>query len=485
MANQMNKQIATGLKWSAAWSLAQPIFQIGFTVILARLLNVSDFGIVAMTMLFVDLLEALFNVGIENSLIHHQKVSRNDESVLFITNISLNLIMMGLAFVLAPLIASFFHEPRLVSIVKVMSVMFLFNALSFPRIILRKSMMFSQLSRYRLSSLVVGNFVGLGFALSGFGYWSLVLRMLSERGVFALILWLRTGWRPLLKVSFTNTKRLIVFGGQIWAGNVLSSLSKNLGKVIIGRFLSVEELGYYSIAVSIADKVPSKAVNIVVYVMGPAFAKVQDNAARLKEYFRVTSVCTLSVCLPALVGLFCISNDFVLRLYGEKWLATIPIFRFVLIWALLACLESMNRALLISQGKGKINFLLRFVELVVSMLTLFLFIPKFMTMGAAYSLVLTSMVTVSLSSISIIYIFKIDVTEFMNDFVRILIPVSIMFALLVSVRELLLGFDLNTRILINVLLGSLSYGLILFFIAPEYIKVKLNNLPVFNKFSKF
>lgn len=472
-SNNLEVKIKSGLKWNSLFSIIQPLSQVGFTIILARILSIRDFGLVAMTMIFIDFINVLFSFGIENSLIHFQNTNNSEESGLFYLSLIVNIILFILTIGLSKYIAIFFNEVGILNVLKLLSIIYLLNALSFPKILMRRKLLFQKLALIRIGSLITGNVVGLIFALFGFAYWSLAIRLLTERAVFSLLVWIRYDWRPSFPPDFRGCTKLMKFGMQIWGSNFLGYLSKNIGKIVIGKLLNVNELGVFAISMSIADKMPERALNIVVQVMGPVYAKSQYKLYKLRKLFLNTEIRLCAIILPALFGLYMISDIFIKAFYGFKWQATIPILKILIFWALFASFEHLNRSLLISKGKGKFLIYSRAIEFFASLISLIILINYFQVIGVAYSMAFTSAILYIFSKCYILSLLKLDVLKLLRQLFTLIAPTIIMMITIKYLKANLLEINIWFEISICILIGIIAYLPLLYFVGPNIVKLDI------------
>jgi len=209
--NGFRQRVVQGLLWRSGVAGTQQVTQVLFTILLARLLTTADFGLVAMALLFTQFVQSFSQVQFGSAVIQDQEITEGQVSALFLVHVGINAAVSLACCLAAPLAAHFFNEPRLTPIVAVLSWVLLLTSLSFPTVLLRKRMAFRAYSAHEVAASLVGNVVAVGAAFAGMGVWSLVVRPIVQRLVFAVSVWRITRWRPV-RPSFTGVGTHIRYG---------------------------------------------------------------------------------------------------------------------------------------------------------------------------------------------------------------------------------------------------------------------------------
>jgi O-antigen/teichoic acid export membrane protein len=327
------------------------VTQVLFTILLARLLTTADFGLVAMAFVVTRFVQAISQVQVGAAVIQDQDITEGQISALFLLNVGINAFMSLACCLAAPLAAAFFHEPRLTPILEVMSWGLLLSSLAFPTVLLRKRMEFGAYSTHELYSMLAGNLLAVAAAFAGMGVWSLVVRMMVQRLVFAASVWRITSWHPV-RPRFAGTGRHLRYGLHLLGSNIFHFISQNLAPILIGRFAGTDTLGCFMVAFNLAI-VPAQQVQAVfTTVLTPAFASLQRDLAvfRRKAY---TAMFALGlVYVPAMLGLAAVAKPFVLFAYGEAWA---PAAGFLVLLAgagLVKGLEHLLRSVILAGGRS-------------------------------------------------------------------------------------------------------------------------------------
>ena len=327
MKDLKEKTIRGGVARLAA-QIANFVLRLGSLMILARLLSPKDFGLVGMVTAFTGILNLLRDFGLSTATVQRSDVTEDQLSTLFWINVAVGLVLAIVAVVLAPVIARFYHEPRLIWVTTVLASSFLFNAVGVQHsAVLQRHMRFTALAVINIIALVVSAGLAIGMARAGYGYWSLVAMTVALPLVTTAGLWSAATWIPGLPRTKVGLRSMMRFGGIITLNGVIMYIAYNLEKVLLGRFWGADAIGLYGRAYQLAN-IPTDNLNSAVgEVAFSALSRVQDDPLRLKSYFLKGYSLVLALTLPItiLCGLF--ANDAISVLLGVKWQEAAPIFR--------------------------------------------------------------------------------------------------------------------------------------------------------------
>lgn len=330
---------------------ANLFLRVGSLMVLGRLLDPKDFGLVAMVTALTGVLHLFRDFGLSAATVQRVHVTEAQMSTLFWINVLVGVILGLLAVVMAPVVMVFYHEPRLFGVTAVLATGFLFNAAGVQHAtMLQRQLRFTALAMINMISLVVSTAVGIGMAVGGYGYWALVVMTVTVPLVATVCVWLTTGWmpgRPRKQVGMCSMMR---FGGMVTLNNVVAYIAYNVEKILLGRFWGAEAVGMYSRAYQLIS-IPIDNLHAVVGEVGfPALSRLQDDAKRLKTYFLKGYAVILALTVPlTLVGAL-FADDLITVLLGPKWTGTAAIFRWLAPTTLVFTLTDPLMYLLLSTG---------------------------------------------------------------------------------------------------------------------------------------
>ncbi len=300
----------------------------GSLMILARLLGPKEFGLVGMVTAFTGVLNLLRDFGLSSATVQRTTVTDEQISTLFWINMFVGTILWLLTAAMAPLIAAFYHEPRLVAVTAVLAAGFIFNAAGVQHsALLQRQMRFTTMAVIQVVSLIVGTAVAISGAKAGYGYWALVGMSLCVPLAGTIGAWLTAGWLPGMPRRGTGIRSMMRFGGTVSLNGIVAYLAYNADKVLIGRFWGTSVLGIYGRAYQLVN-IPTENLNAAVgEVAFSALSRVQHDPNRFNSYFLKGYSLVLAMTLPLTIACVVFANDVVLVLLGPKWMDAVALFR--------------------------------------------------------------------------------------------------------------------------------------------------------------
>jgi PST family polysaccharide transporter len=302
--------------------------RIGSLMVLGRLLGPRDFGLVGMVTAVIGVLSLFRDFGLSVATVQRTDVSDEQLSTLFWINMLVGGVLCVLSAASAPLLAVFYHEPRLAVVTVALATGFLFNAVGVQHgAILQRQMRFTALSIIEIVSLVISSAIAIGMALMGFGYWALVGMTISAPVVSAAGVWLATAWVPSKPSGSVGIGSMIKLGGTITLNGLVVYVAYNLEKVLLGRYWGASAVGIYGRAYQLIN-IPTDNLNAA--AGGVAFAalsRLQGDPVRLKNYFLKAYSLVLALTVPITIIAALFANDLIWVVLGKKWMEAVPIFR--------------------------------------------------------------------------------------------------------------------------------------------------------------
>lgn len=427
-------------------------------LILARLLMPEDFGYIGMLAIFIAVSQILIDGGFGAALIQKKEPTQTDYSTVFYWNLLFSIILYGLLFLCAPLIATFFHLPLLCRILRVMGVILIINALAIVQNNrLRKQLAFRAIALVNICSYLCATFFAVWSAYKGMGVWSLVIMQLLCSIFQNGLLWSIVRWHPSLQFSGASLKRLFGFGGYLLAANTLQVVCQNLQGFIIGRRFSASQMGFYSQAKKLDDVSSYALPNVIVQVIFPVFSQVQNNRSHLQELLGISVRLISALIFPLMMGLILVAEPLIVFLYGNKWLPSVPYFRILCIGGIFVCLQNINYYAVAAVGKSRVLFDWSFYKW--GMLLILLLIGMNWGMyGLLWGMVLSSM--------NIYAVNALLARKFVGYAIRrqVLDLLPILAACIISFygTYLLHSFVIQLHAIFNILVFAIIYVLLLF-----------------------
>src|SRR5712692_3145187 len=304
------------------------LVRIGSLMILARLLDPKDFGLVGMVTAVTGVFSVFRDFGLSAAAVQRTTVTEEQASTLFWINVLVGAILGLLVVAMAPFIVRFYREPRLLGVTAALASAFLFNAAGVQHsAILERQMRFITLSVIDIVSLLTSVLVGIGMALHGYGYWSLVATTTVAPLVYTVCLWLTTAWFPGRPHQGIGIRSMMRFGGTLTMNGLVMYVATNFEKILLGRFWGADAVGIYGRAYQLVS-IPNDNLNSA--ASGVAFAalsRLKDDPSRFKSYFLKGYALILSLTVPITATCALFAGDMISVFLGPKWKSAVTIFR--------------------------------------------------------------------------------------------------------------------------------------------------------------
>lgn len=341
-----------GVAWTLAQKWATRLATFLTFVLLARLLDPRDFGIVAIAAAFLAVLNPLSNNGSSDYLVQARDIDQRTISTAFWSVMAISLLLSIALVVSAPLWAALLDTPDLAPVLQVMALSLFLHGLSSTQVaLLKRRLQFRALAVRSLASVVVSSVVAISIAFAGGGVWSLVGQNVAVAATSAIVLWSSTGWRP--SATFDKEICLAVFryGSQVSLSSIVSGLRAHADSLIIAVVLGPVAVGYWAIAKRVLDMIVDTGVSVVSTVATPVFARLKDDPRRLRmAYLRAIST-SLSILTPVLLTIAITSPVLVPLVFGEAWVASGELARIITLSGIAMVSLLVDRGLLLALNR--------------------------------------------------------------------------------------------------------------------------------------
>ncbi len=390
MPKSLTDKTLSGINWNMAKTYGKTVLNMIVGIVLARLLPPTDFGLLAMTFVFIGLADLFSTLGMGASVINQKNLTGAHIATATTLTIILGLTIFTVFYFTAPYIAKFYNEERLIDILRALSVIFIvkgITAVSYSRLVREidfKSILFIEFGSY----LFGYSLVSISLAVLGFGVWSLVLGRLSTT-IISSIMTLRKV-PPVLKFTIGKKefKDLFSFGSGVSLSKLLNYAGNNVDNLLIGKFIGSNPLGLYNRAYNLMTLPISKISSGIYNVLFPAFSKVQDNTESLRRAYFRTIKSTAFLLFPVLAGMFAGAEYIILGLYGPKWAGSIDVFKILIFAGFLRTTLSYSGAIAHATGKVYTEAYQQFVYVVILSVGAYAGVKYFNIEGVGFAVVL-------------------------------------------------------------------------------------------------
>lgn len=376
MTNSLKEKALSGIVWKFFETALTSVIGFVISVVLARLLSPSDYGLIGMMAIFIALSEVFIDSGFSDALIQKKNRTDTDFSTVFFFNIFVAIICYICLFLTAPLISDFFNAPMLVLIVRVLGLKIVINSFASIQITkLRINVNYKILAISTLISVVIGGLVGVFLAYMGFGVWSLVYQLLIGSLFQVFVLWLVVKWRPQFVFSKLSLKSLFGFGSKLLLGGLYRLIVTNVYNLVIGRAYSASQLGIYTRANQLPEMVSQSLNSVVNSVTFPLLSTVNDDRNRMIEVYSKMLSMTAFVVFPIMTLLALLAKPFVLVVLTDKWIAVVPLMIWLSFARLMTPITTLNISILTASGRSDLYLKADFLRLPLIVINLVITIP--------------------------------------------------------------------------------------------------------------
>jgi len=481
--NLKQKTIA-GLSWSFVdHSFAQGI---GFVVqvILANILAPEEFGVVGLITIFIALSITFIDSGFGSALIRKTDCTQADYSTVFFFNLAVGFFLYLLLFFSAPLIAGFFNEPILISILRIAGLVLIINATSVIQLtLLTKNIDFKTKTKISLSAELLAGGIAIAMAFNGFGVWSLVARSVTGPLFTAIFIWLSGKWRPVAVFSAKSFKELFAFGYKMLLSTLIHKVSQLIYYPIIGKFISTSTLGFYTQAERFNNVFSATFTGIIQRVSYPVLSTIQNDPEKLKNGYRQLTKSSTIIIFSLLLGLVAVSEPLIAILIGEKWMPCVPYLQMMCIASIFYPLHAMNLNVVMVKGRSDLFLKLEIIKM-------FLNIPL-IVVGILFGIeallianIVRCMICYFMNSYYSSELINYSTKEQILDFLPMLLVASVVSLLVWSFT--FLHWNYWTTIIIQIVAGAgLTIGIYEVMKQPDYMEIKQIVLQLIRKKSHY
>jgi O-antigen/teichoic acid export membrane protein len=357
MADTLKAKAKQGLIWSSIDNIAHQVLHFIISIIIARELSPSDYGLIGMLSIFLAIATTFVNSGLSDALIQKKDPDHKDYTTVFVFNFSAAIALYFLLFFSAPWIASFYDEPKLISLTRVLSLNLIISSLGLIQsTVLRKKIDFKTSTNINIITLILSGSVGIYLAYNNFGVWALVFQSILLTAIRVILLWLFVKWKPRMIFDMKNFKELFNYSSKLLVSWLINQVVANIYSTVIGKYYNASSLGFYTQARKIQE-IPTNSINSIFQsVTFPVLSELNDNnnTVQLRNAYRRLLKLVVSINYPIMVLLFVISKPLIIFLLTSKWEPCIEFFRLFCIVGLVFPFTSINLNITKVVGKTKL-----------------------------------------------------------------------------------------------------------------------------------
>ena len=324
-----NENLKNSIFSGVIWKFAERILAQGVSfivsVVLARILMPSDYGIVALILVFINIANVFVTSGFSTALVQNKEANNIDFSTNFYCSLFISILVYLVLFIAAPYIENFYNMEGLTIILRIFALRIPLSAYSaIQHAYVERHMIFKRYFFSTLGGTLISGVVGIFMAYKGFGAWALIAQYFTNTIVDILVLSFTVPWHPELCFSWKSAKSMMNYGWKILAADLSGTFFDQLRSLIVGKAYTSADLAYYNKGNQLPSLITTNISTSIMSVLFPAIANISDEKARVKEMTRKAVKIMSFVMFPMLFGLAAVAGPLVNFLFTEKWGAAVP-----------------------------------------------------------------------------------------------------------------------------------------------------------------
>lgn len=364
-----------GAIWKLSEKLGMQLMQIAIQIVLARILLPEDYGIIGLLSIFINISDVFILQGFTTALIQKKNADSMDYSSVFFANLFMSVVIYGIFYSISPAVARFYKTPALCNVMRVMSINIIIGAFcAVHNAIVSRNLQFKISFSRNIANTITQGIVGIGMACMGCGVWSLVGSKIAGAFVGMVILCATVKWKPQFVFSLQRIKKLFNYSSKVLATNLLNTLFNNIHSLIIGRYFSTVDVGYYQRGQQIPQAAMIAVDGSITEVLYPTLSLLQNEPERLKSALRRSMKMSMYIVLPMLTGLMITARPLTLILLTDKWLPSVPFMQMTclitMFWPLSARSHALNAI-----GRSDVTLKLSIISKVLTLIMIAMCVP--------------------------------------------------------------------------------------------------------------
>lgn len=353
--SSLKDKTAKGLLWGGIGNGGMQVLNLIFGIFLARLLDSTDYGMVAVLTIFSAMAGVFTESGFIMALVNKKDATPEDYNAVFWFNITVGAIIYIILFFCTPLIARFYNTPDLVRLAHFQFLGFVFSSFgTAPTAYLVRNLMVKQRSVVTIVAMTLSGIVGLVMAFNGYGYWSLATQTVVYTALTSILLWSVVRLKLSFRIRFQTIRELFPFGSKLLITSLFTNINNNVFSSLIGRFYSIREAGYFSQGNKWVMMGSMSILGTLNGIGQPVLRQAVGDNDRQKNIFRKLLRFTAFVCFPMMFGLGIVSKEVIVITVTEKWLPSVPVMQLLCVWGAFMPISSLYVSLVNSLNRPNI-----------------------------------------------------------------------------------------------------------------------------------
>lgn len=341
------------------------------SLVLARILDPDLYGTIALVTVFSTIMQVFVDSGMGNALIQKKDADDIDFSTVFYFNLTVSVLLYGIMFFVAPLIAAFYDRVELTPIIRVLSLTLIISGVkNVQQAYVSRNLIFKKFFFSTLGGTIGAGVIGIWMAWKGYGVWALVAQNLFNTTLDTIILWITVNWRPKKVFSITRLKKLFSYGWKLLISALIDTGYNNLRSLIIGKLYSSSDLAFYNRGKQFPNLIVTNLNTSIDSVLLPAMSKAQDDKNIVREMTRRSIKTSSYIMMPLMVGLAVCAEPLIRVVLTEKWLPAVFFLRIFCFTYAFYPIHTANLNAIKAMGRSDLFLKLEIIKKVVGIIAL-------------------------------------------------------------------------------------------------------------------
>jgi lipopolysaccharide exporter len=436
--SNLRSQVARSGAWVFGMRFVHQVFYLGRLIILARLLDPKDFGLMGIALLTMMTLETFSQTGFQEALIQKKENIEGYLDVAWTFLLIRGIILFSIIVLIAPLVANFFETPQAKGVVQAIGLVILIQAFTNVGVVyFKKELEFHKQFIYITTGTVTDFAVAVTAAILLGSVWALLFGFVAGKIAQLIASYIIHPYRPKISGNFHKARELFGFGKWILGSTVLVFLITQGDDLLVGKLLGATMLGFYQMAYKISNTPATEITKLLSQITLPAFSKLQDDLHKLKEAYLKVVKFTSFLVFPLTGVIFALSPEFVRIFLGEKWMPMAPAMQALVLAGLIRAIISTTGPLFYSMGKPKIDTRCQVIRFIVLAICIYPFIIRLGLVGASVAVILSVLISGIFFYFYAIKITLVSLKVFMKELVIPLINTMIFVLLIYGIKSFL------------------------------------------------
>lgn len=413
----MEKKVTAAFGWKFIERLSVQGTNFLVTLLLARLLTPSDYGVVSIVTIFIALATTFAQGGLNTALIQRKDVSGDDYVTILGFSESVAALLYIVIFFSAPFIGRCYHAQELSGLLRVTAIVLFpvaFNSVQVAYV--TRDLRFRVLTVSSFISAIIAAIVGIGMAIAGFGAWALVAQQLVNQVSTCLVTYIILRWIPKGRFSLVSLKQLLPFGAKVFATNFIVALFLDIRSLLIGQIYSSEALGFFNRGKQFPQAIMESINGTIQTVLLPVYSQKQDSVNSVTDMVSKTVRMTSLILFPMMVGLASAAEPLVSLLLTDKWLECVPFLQIFAIGYLFQAIQLAIIQAFKAIGDSGTPLKLEIIKKIVEVILLLVTIKRGVLLFAS-SILLCSVISHVLNSVSAMRILHYSIKRQIADII--------------------------------------------------------------------